>query len=475
MPQVDDVIDAKEREEDRLLSLPGVTGVAIGLKRIGGKVTDEVVIHVYVERKLPEGELKPGDRIPPTIGGHKTDVIETGPIVEAKALQPGAQIASTWLLGTIACFVQGTVLRHDGERLLEEPLNGKRFLVTCAHVTNQENGCVYHPGLPHFGFTDLVATVSAEVYRGSVDAALCQLKDGWDFKNDIPEIGPIKGRLTRRLTKENVRSPYRVRKFGRTTEYTESTIDAVEALVKITESGRLLHSMLMISPTTSGEPFADAGDSGSPVVNDQGELVGIVQGVAPSKQSLVCQAADIFVQLAARMQLNSGLNPEDPRYSWVGLELAPFTQTALQSDPVIPDNLVPIYRHQSRGAPDRYSYNTDDKGDPEYRDGEEVFVAYDFGQPGTHKIYKHTAQDAHPKRYYYSTRLAGGMDGAPETSSSTPLHDHDILPSRSTCILRRVLTDPTPTTCTILCTGHTTDGARGRWLSGPTRRVHISL
>src|SRR5262245_34037209 len=57
MPDLDAMIRAKSAVEPQLLSQPGVTGVGVGLREKGGKLTEEVVIRVYVERKRPLGEV----------------------------------------------------------------------------------------------------------------------------------------------------------------------------------------------------------------------------------------------------------------------------------------------------------------------------------------------------------------------------------------------------------------------------------
>jgi hypothetical protein len=62
--------------ERDILSRPGVTGVGVGLKKVGGELTGTVAIRVYVARKrtVPEHE-----HIPPEINGvahrcHRSDV-----------------------------------------------------------------------------------------------------------------------------------------------------------------------------------------------------------------------------------------------------------------------------------------------------------------------------------------------------------------------------------------------------------------
>jgi hypothetical protein len=66
----------KARVEADLLKLPGVTGVDVGEKQVGGKPTGELAIRVLVRSKKPADAVPPGELIPPTVDGVKTDVIE---------------------------------------------------------------------------------------------------------------------------------------------------------------------------------------------------------------------------------------------------------------------------------------------------------------------------------------------------------------------------------------------------------------
>jgi hypothetical protein len=62
----------KEKNAERLMRLPNVTGVGIGEK--GGKV----VIMVFVTHKVTESDLQPQEIIPKTLEGYETDVKEIG-------------------------------------------------------------------------------------------------------------------------------------------------------------------------------------------------------------------------------------------------------------------------------------------------------------------------------------------------------------------------------------------------------------
>src|SRR5581483_1160793 len=67
------ILPIKQSIEPKLIALPGVTGVDVGLKRVGGEETPEHAILVFVAKK---GVFEPQHQIPPRIEGIPTDVIE---------------------------------------------------------------------------------------------------------------------------------------------------------------------------------------------------------------------------------------------------------------------------------------------------------------------------------------------------------------------------------------------------------------
>src|SRR5438874_913469 len=77
MPDVTPELEqAKARAEERLLGLPGVTGVDIGFKEVGGEPTDQLAIRVLVQEKKRLEEVPEEERIPDEIEGHPSDVIQ---------------------------------------------------------------------------------------------------------------------------------------------------------------------------------------------------------------------------------------------------------------------------------------------------------------------------------------------------------------------------------------------------------------
>ena len=117
MSDQDEIIRVQESVVPQLLAQPGVTGVAVGFREKDGKLTDEIVIRVYVQDKRPLAEVPAELRIPSEIGGFKTDVIQKGPdvpsVLEEFKLRPlvsGLEISRVLSggrlqRGTIGCFV----------------------------------------------------------------------------------------------------------------------------------------------------------------------------------------------------------------------------------------------------------------------------------------------------------------------------------------------------------------------------------
>jgi len=73
-------MEVKRRHEKQLMRKLNVVAVGVGLRQRGGAPTREVCIVVSVKKKLHPSQLRPVDRIPPSIEGVPIDVVETGEI-----------------------------------------------------------------------------------------------------------------------------------------------------------------------------------------------------------------------------------------------------------------------------------------------------------------------------------------------------------------------------------------------------------
>src|SRR5439155_11274516 len=64
----------KEQIEARFLGQPGVTGVDVGYKEVGGRTTDQLSIRVHVAKK--RDRVAAAEKVPAEIDGIPTDVLE---------------------------------------------------------------------------------------------------------------------------------------------------------------------------------------------------------------------------------------------------------------------------------------------------------------------------------------------------------------------------------------------------------------
>jgi hypothetical protein len=62
------------RARRAFLPFHGVVGVGWGPKVTRGKVVTQNAITVFVERKLPDAEIRDGEQVAPTFEGYPTDV-----------------------------------------------------------------------------------------------------------------------------------------------------------------------------------------------------------------------------------------------------------------------------------------------------------------------------------------------------------------------------------------------------------------
>lgn len=307
-------IDAT-REAKRIIEAkhyPNVTGTAIGFKVKGGKKTKQVAVIVYVKEKVPSVHLCNKNIIPgiviTSMGDVRTDVIQSGefkalksmlepPLIDfGRPVKPGYSIGHRDITaGTLGLFASR---------------NSKKCLVTNAHVgANTNDGKIgdslYCPGPYDRGTEEdtighLVATVPIEMLlstcpfakfitktlnklskwagrksrwpapiaevSNTVDCCTCELINGLEIDENIPNIGKPMGIVEAILG-------MKVQKTGRTTAYTAGEITGIEATITVSygEQGTAIFEDQLVS-----DIGCDGGDSGSAVLDEQNNLVGLL-------------------------------------------------------------------------------------------------------------------------------------------------------------------------------------------------------
>jgi hypothetical protein len=225
--KTDEIIAIKQHAEKGFLGLPGVTGVGVGYKQVGGKKTDEVAILVYVQKKKPLDKVPEKQRVPALVNGVKTDVVERTfelksrmirvedlrPKVDVGSYDPlrggisigpcrtvfitgpdvaclGVPAAGNYLfVGTLGCFVRDN--RSGNEMILSN------FHVMALDDNWAVGDTIAQPGRVDGGNcpTDVVGTLERASLGGQVDCAVAS-HTARGFACEIVDIGQVAGRAT---------------------------------------------------------------------------------------------------------------------------------------------------------------------------------------------------------------------------------------------------------------------------------------
>lgn len=288
---------AKARVERRFLRLANVVGIGVGYKTVRDRRTDEPAVIVFVERKLPESDLRRQDIVPKRVGDVKTDVVETGKLRALGMPKPEAAVrrrTDRWRPAPggvsvgherVSAGTLGAVVRTQG---------GVRILSN-NHVLANSNDAkrgdpVLQPGTADGGGPDdLLARLDAFIpirwdrkatrafpgrvlaalrggpARNTVDAALAVPVRPDAVDPTLLGIGAVRGMAAAHVGDG-------VRKSGRTTGLTDGTVLGVSATVRVDYDGRTATFADQIVASGMSRP----GDSGSVVVDAGNRAVGLL-------------------------------------------------------------------------------------------------------------------------------------------------------------------------------------------------------
>jgi hypothetical protein len=298
----------------RCLRLPNVLGVGLGLKEKDQFRTDQPAIVVFVKEKLPRNQLETKDLIPSQVDGVETDVMEIGDIrlltpartTRIRPAPPGVSIGHPKVsAGTFGALVKDI---STGEPLI---LSNNHVL---ANMSNGEDDRakigdpIFQPGVYDGGSSDdtvahllrfipvttefmlPVCPISKQVGKISnsilrtikpsyrlnlikespdpnlVDCALARPLSPGLVTGEILELGSIRGLAEVQLGEA-------VHKSGRTSGLTSGVIIAIAATLRIqTQPG----TFAVFDDQIVAKLPSRGGDSGSLVVNDNNEAVGLL-------------------------------------------------------------------------------------------------------------------------------------------------------------------------------------------------------
>lgn len=277
-----------------------VHGVGVGCKIVAGERTNEQCVRLYVTQKVAPSLLPPRDRLPESIDGIPTDVVEAAPArISAARNRPakaatGAVTAATGTCstnrqknqrpviagisvahsdvtaGTLACFCRSTRHGDDPSQIFALSNNHVFANVNQSHIGDS----LLQPGPADGGisadhFADLHRFVPIHlggVTPNRVDGAIGALRADVPHFAEVCSIGAITG--TRAATRDML-----VRKHGRTTGFTAGLVDdlSIDEIVGMDHEDpnivALFSNQIRI---IASEPFPAiglGGDSGSLIVH----------------------------------------------------------------------------------------------------------------------------------------------------------------------------------------------------------------
>lgn len=276
----DDILSTKRAYEDELLKLDYVHAVSIGYKEIDGVKTDTLAIVIHTSKKQDEYFIPLNQRIPPSLNGFPTDVVEMPPFdyiptefdeneidssnIDGKKYRPvpgGVEIymPRTELNGgicTSGMYAQSIKAGDSASDL---------YLLTNAHCLREVNQAVMQPvsDSPE----ELIAFSSRVIDNDRIDGGIAKMTN---YENADPftivDLGQISGIFD--ITIDNLGD--KVVKRGRTSGITIGVIDYVFVTI-IDKKDQIV---------VRGEvPFAEPGDSGSVVLMYEGEHENNVMGL----------------------------------------------------------------------------------------------------------------------------------------------------------------------------------------------------
>jgi hypothetical protein len=289
MPSVDELIGIKERIEAQFLGAPGVTGVDVGYKEVGGQRTGQIAIRVHVAAKTDD--IPDDQRVPGEIEGAPTDVLErryelhvlTQQLVEVApqadtthyaTLQGGVSMGPSRVInGSIFAGTLGAIVVDNATNQHAALTN---FHVACVDSTFSIGDRMVQPSRIDTGVvpTDEFGSLVRETLSANVDGAVISIDSGRSSQCQIADIGLVRGTTAATLGMA-------VRKRGRTTLLTVGSVDGLSLSVNIDYGDgigvRTLTNQVSIAADTTRNPlFSDHGDSGSVIVNDSGFVVGLL-------------------------------------------------------------------------------------------------------------------------------------------------------------------------------------------------------
>lgn len=281
------VVKLDDVRRSLMSQFPEIVSVDLGLKESHGRITDQFAWRIFVQQKKAPSDLQPGEMIPKEYAGLPTDVFQhrvANVEDDDASYSPfwgGIQITGSGGTGTLGCFVHlvGDTKVHilSNHHVLMGSSGAVGDLVgqpskpcdlcccKCCDVAKVVNGIVGTAGGGTNNVDCAIAILNGQTPGDSKTVY---------YSNNIISIGPVFGSGVAAVGDI-------VRKRGRTTLLTTGIITSITASPTIntnpggTAVNVTYNNQLDISPTGGSTDWSDGGDSGSAVVNNLNQVVGL--------------------------------------------------------------------------------------------------------------------------------------------------------------------------------------------------------
>ena len=298
------LLNLLEEVKAMVMKLPNVVDVAIGLKEKSGELTDEIVFQVFVMEKVEKDSLDPTELIPKKIKGYKTDVVKVPKAVnridssEHRPVTGGLQISNgKGHVGTLGCFAQ---LVTDDTMVL---LSNEHVLYSDGAVAGEKIGqpnldnkccccCAYVDGI-------IGTILSPAINNSNVDCAIATVNTGvaTDFiLNNSMTTTELHINGTDTVVVGDL-----VRKIGRTSGLTNGTVNSINGSTS-SKTGQIfirpVASETYTESKNSKKAFSDGGDSGSVIIDEANNVIGLLWGGDPDSHTVdetyACHINDVL-------------------------------------------------------------------------------------------------------------------------------------------------------------------------------------
>ncbi|MDC7789740.1 hypothetical protein PQJ75_28060 [Rhodoplanes sp. TEM] len=239
-------------------------GTGIGFRVVGGLVTSEPVLKIYVTEKVTGGAISTFSAAPSNVGGMAVEVEEVGSIVPqlynrryARPVRCGVSIGHPLVTaGTLGCLV---VTR-----------NNHLCLLSNNHVMANSNNArvgdpIIQPGRADGGVSpgDRIAVLENFVRINFPGPNLVDAAVAW---TSFAYVDPRHVTYTLNPTPLAARLGMTVKKNGRTTQSTVGTVTDISVNISVGYPGGVAQFRNQIGIRGVGGPFSRGGDSGSLIV-----------------------------------------------------------------------------------------------------------------------------------------------------------------------------------------------------------------